>query len=63
MTLLNKYFIAQIRTGLISHWMSPKQYLELAQAELGKTNKAGFLPNVFTQVVKVLRNGDFMPSL
>lgn len=37
--------------------MSPKQYLELAQAELGKT-KAGFHPNIFLQGVKVLRNRD-----
>lgn len=42
--------------------MSPEQYLEPAQAELGKT-KAGFHPNIPTQVVKMLWNRDFMTSL
>lgn len=58
-TLLNNYFIGQNAWGLISHWRALNSFLERAWAELRK-NEARFHPNTSKQIVKMLRNRDFM---
>lgn len=62
MNLLNNYFIGQNPWGFISHWRAWNSYLEHAHAELGKT-EARLHPNISMQIVKMLRNKDFLTSL
>lgn len=54
--------IGQNAWGLISHWQALNSFLERAWAELRK-NEARFHPNTSKQIVKMLRNRDFMTFL